>query len=185
MKTPNGLSDPNSKKGRLQLALLKLLEEHQRDGAIPTNGRFLFYELEQAGVVPKNYPNRGTRTQRTPAADVTCALMDLRQLGLIPWNWITDETRHLSQWDYAQSVSEYVARSVDHARVDLWGWTASGHFANSALTHSGNCRKLPGTSPRRGSARAAEGRSTAKKAPQAIPPVSAMDSGPMRIMVSS
>ena len=72
-------------------------------------------------MVPKSYPNRGTRTQRTPAADVTCALMDLRQLGLIPWGWITDETRRLSRWKYAQSVSEYVARSVNHARIDLWG----------------------------------------------------------------
>jgi hypothetical protein len=115
------LSAPKTKKGRLQRALLELLHEHERDGAIPTNGRFLFYELEQAGVVPKHYPKGATRTQRTPATDVTCALTDLRQLGLIPWGWITDETRHLTSWQYALSVSEYVASSVDDARIDLWG----------------------------------------------------------------
>ena len=114
------LSAPETKAGRLQRALLDLLREHQHDGALPTNGRFLFYELEQKGVVPKHYPKRGTRTQRTPAADVTCALMDLRQRGLIPWNSILDETREVVEWEYAASVFEYAAEAVERARIDLW-----------------------------------------------------------------
>src|SRR5262249_6064928 len=32
-----------------------LLKQHEREDTIPTNGRFLFYELEQQGVVPKHY----------------------------------------------------------------------------------------------------------------------------------
>lgn len=38
------LSAPDTKAGRLQRACLELLREHERDGALPTNGRFLFYE---------------------------------------------------------------------------------------------------------------------------------------------
>ena len=53
----NGLSSPNTKAGRLQRACLELLHEHERNGDIPTNGRFLFYELEQRGVIPKKYDN--------------------------------------------------------------------------------------------------------------------------------
>ena len=51
---PN-LSSLETKAGRLQRACLELLREHERDGALPTNGRFLFYELEQKGVIPKYY----------------------------------------------------------------------------------------------------------------------------------
>jgi hypothetical protein len=53
------LSAEGSKAGRLQRACLELLREHQRDGTLPTNGRFLFYELEQAGVVPSSCLSRG------------------------------------------------------------------------------------------------------------------------------
>jgi hypothetical protein len=47
--------NPNTKIGRLRRASLDKLHEHERDGAIPTNGRFVWYELEQDGVVPKHY----------------------------------------------------------------------------------------------------------------------------------
>jgi hypothetical protein len=48
------LSAPESKRGRLQQACLDLLRQHERDGAIPTNGRFVFYELEQLGKIPRS-----------------------------------------------------------------------------------------------------------------------------------
>ena len=38
------LPPPTSKIGALRTTLLALLEEHERDGTIPTNARFLFYE---------------------------------------------------------------------------------------------------------------------------------------------
>jgi hypothetical protein len=145
------LSPPDTKAGKLQRASLDLLREHERDGAIPTNGRFLFYELEQRGVIPKAYlaatggkrarqPGQDisdgcrrrsrTRSRRSAkwsacvsraridcwggeppplnlcearatagvlerlAADYLCpATMRLRELGLVPWDWILDETR--------------------------------------------------------------------------------------------
>ena len=48
-----GLSAPHSAKGRLQRALLGLLRVHEREDTLPTSNRFLFYELVQAGIVPK------------------------------------------------------------------------------------------------------------------------------------
>jgi hypothetical protein len=47
------LSPPESKIGALRAILLALLEEHERDGTIPTNARFLFYELVQRGQFSK------------------------------------------------------------------------------------------------------------------------------------
>ena len=76
------LSAPSSKAGQLQRACLALLKQHERDDAIPTNVTFLFYELEQQGVVPKAYRDAGgnkrPRTQRLDdqdeAATVPCPL---------------------------------------------------------------------------------------------------------------
>src|SRR6476620_7622157 len=69
------LSGPHTKSGRLQRECLKLLREHQRNGDIPTNGRFLFYELEQRSVIPKKYdgvnPKTGKGYARTPLQDVS------------------------------------------------------------------------------------------------------------------
>jgi hypothetical protein len=91
------LSPPHTKAGKLQRACLELLREHKRNDDIPTNGHFLFYELEQRGVIPKNYdgvnPKTGQKWARTPLQDVSVALMHLREHGLIPWHWIEDETR--------------------------------------------------------------------------------------------
>ena len=59
----DGLSAAHTAAGKLQRACLDLLREHQRDGALPTNGRFVFYELEQRGHIPKHYDGK----VRTPA----------------------------------------------------------------------------------------------------------------------
>jgi hypothetical protein len=115
------LSAPESKRGRLQQACLDLLQQHERDGAIPTNGRFVFYELEQLGKIPKHYlDEHGRERARTPAQDVSDALMVLRLIGLVPWEWITDETRELTEWEYAPSVYQYVVNQQDYARIDCW-----------------------------------------------------------------
>jgi len=118
------LSAPDTKAGHLQRACLDLLREHDRKGDIPTNGHFLFYELEQRGVIPKNYdgvnPKTGQKWARTPLQDVSVALMHLRTTGLVPWDWIEDETRTLSSWTYAPTVANYVEDAVGRARIDLW-----------------------------------------------------------------
>jgi hypothetical protein len=109
------LSAPESKRGRLQRACLELLREHERDNALPTNGRFLFYELEQRGIVPKN-----SEGKRQPRQDVIDALTYLRDQGLIPWSWIEDPTRTLDDWLSARSVYEYASEAVERARIDVW-----------------------------------------------------------------
>jgi hypothetical protein len=116
-----GLSGASTKNGRLQRDLLDLLREHERDGAIPTNGRFLFYELEQRGKIPKAYVDAaGRKRARQPKDDISRALTDLREAGVIPWWWIEDETRSVSDWEFAASVFEYVVEAAERARIDAW-----------------------------------------------------------------
>ena len=110
------LSAPHTKSGKLQRACLALLREHQQAGTLPTNGRFLFYELEQRGIVPKHYDD----LVHQPAQDVTNALIQLRQRGLVPWSWFTDESRSVDIWPYAASVFEYAVAAIDDARIDCW-----------------------------------------------------------------
>jgi hypothetical protein len=98
-----------------------LLRQHERESTIPTNGRFLFYELEQRGVIPKAYlAAGGSRRARQPGQDISEATMRLRELGLVPWWWLVDETRKLTTWRYAASAYNYVADSVSRARIDCW-----------------------------------------------------------------
>src|SRR6516164_9249904 len=102
-----GLSAPETKAGRLQRACFAWLKQHEREGTIPTIGRFLFYELEQQGVIPKHYVKpSGEKRARTPAQDIADATLRLRKLGLVPWDWILDESRDVTTWRYAESVYE-------------------------------------------------------------------------------
>jgi hypothetical protein len=118
----DGLSAPGSKAGRLQRACLDLLLQHGRKGTIPTNGRFLFYELEQEGVVPKAYrDSSGKERARTPAQDISDATMVLRQLGRVPWWWILDESRDVRTRRYAASVYKYMLDTLSLARINCWG----------------------------------------------------------------
>jgi hypothetical protein len=115
------LSKPNTKAGKLQRACLMLLKEHEMDGALPTSGRFVFYELEGRGVIPKAYRDPdGTEKKRTPAQDISDALLVLREAGIVPWGWLVDETRSLDSWRYAASAYRYIEDILPLVRVDLW-----------------------------------------------------------------
>ena len=116
------LSRPDTKAGRLQRSLLQLLSEHERAGTLPTNGRFIFYELEQRGLIPKAYyfTDGVTKRPRQPKDDIADALMHLREHGLIPWWWIEDETRHVYAWRYARTAKQYLLDTVDEIRIDPW-----------------------------------------------------------------
>jgi hypothetical protein len=113
-----GLSPAHTAAGRLQRALLERLYAHEEEGTLPTSGRFLFYELVQAGIVPK-----AATGKRRPDQNTSEALTRLREVGLVPWDWIVDETRELTWWRTASSVAEYVTDEVAHASLDRWnGW---------------------------------------------------------------
>jgi hypothetical protein len=116
--------DQDSKAGKMRKACYDLLLRHYRRDELPTNGRFVFYELEQEGALPKHddsiNPKTGERRVRKPSQDMADALMDLRKAGLIPWDWLTDETRDVSVWRYAGTAADYLRDSVDMVRLDLW-----------------------------------------------------------------
>jgi hypothetical protein len=76
-----------SKIGALRELLLALLQKHERDDALPTSARFLFYELVQRGQLSKT-----STGARRPDQDLHDALMDIREDGRVPRDWIVDET---------------------------------------------------------------------------------------------
>jgi hypothetical protein len=115
----DGLSRPNSKIGRIQRMALQHLLDKDDAGEIPTDIRFCFYELEQAGKLSKRVLKLdGTPGKRKPTQDLTDAITLLRELGLVPWDWITDESRDVDAWHYADSVADYLKKTVDRARID-------------------------------------------------------------------
>jgi hypothetical protein len=103
-----------------------LLAKHGA-GEIPTNNRFMFYELEQRGLATKPNPDDQRKHRRRNVGwppgqqDITDALMWLREEGLIPWRWITDQTRHIDVWLHAPSVLGYLRDRLDEARINPWG----------------------------------------------------------------
>jgi hypothetical protein len=99
------------------------MREHERNGEIPTNGRFAFYELEQRGI-PKKYginAKSGRPYARLPLQDISVALMKLREQGLIPWGWLTDESRKLNNYQSLMTVIEVLRNAIRHARISIWG----------------------------------------------------------------
>ena len=82
-----------SKIAALRDLVVALLQEHARDGTIPTNARFLFYELVQRSQISKE--RTGARRSDQNLHD---ALTDVREDGRIRWNWIVDETRSLEDY---------------------------------------------------------------------------------------
>jgi hypothetical protein len=103
------------KVAQLREALLALLEEHRRDGALPTSGRFLFYELVARGVISK-HPTGKRRVDQ----DMTEALTQLRENGDIPWNWIVDETRSLKDYSGSSTITEGVLDRLPYIKLDPW-----------------------------------------------------------------
>jgi len=104
-----------SKIGALRDLLFALLQEHKRDDAIPTNARFLFYELVQRGQWSKT--PTGKRRADQPIHD---ALTDLREDGCIPWEWIIDEKRSLDDYTGSQTIRQGVLDALPYIALDPW-----------------------------------------------------------------
>jgi hypothetical protein len=103
---------PTSKIGRLRTALMNLMDEHRRDGALPTSVRFLFYELVARGIISKE----GDR----PDKIVSEALTDLRERGFVQWEDIVDETRSVENFAGSATVAEDLLSYLDVAEIDPW-----------------------------------------------------------------
>src|SRR6516225_7779100 len=91
---------------------MALLDQHRRDGALPTSVRFLFYELVMQRII--------TKEGKRPDKVVSDALTDLREDGHVPWDDIVDETRQV--WDFTGSdtVADDLLCYLNAARLDPW-----------------------------------------------------------------
>jgi hypothetical protein len=104
-----------SKIGALRDLLFALLQEHERDGALPTSARFLYYELVQRGQISK-----GRAGARRPDQDLHDALTDIREDGRVPWNWIVDETRSLDSYTGSATIKQGVLDTLPYIDLDPW-----------------------------------------------------------------
>jgi hypothetical protein len=113
-----GLSSPDSKCGKLQRICLELLREHEAQGedGLPTNSRFLAYELIQRDVLKKQNEKGARRGDQV----LHEALTHLRKAGIIPWEWISDETRSLSDYAGWRSFPDWATTMVKYIRIDPW-----------------------------------------------------------------
>jgi hypothetical protein len=118
------LAKPTTYKGYMQRLCLKFIHDlHEATGDLPTNNRFIFYEIEQAGLVHKpasNGDRYGDQMAGPSYQNVINAVMQLRELEVIPWRYIVDETRTLYNWQHAPSVAVYVKEAVNRARINPW-----------------------------------------------------------------
>jgi hypothetical protein len=116
-----GLSAPHTAKGKLQRLVLRWLRAKHKAKEIPTSIRFVFYELEQQEHVSKRATNQdGTPSKRKPGQNLTDAITDVRNAGLVPWDWLVDDSRSVSAWHCAPTVHDYQLDTVDRARIDPW-----------------------------------------------------------------
>jgi hypothetical protein len=95
--------------------LVALLQEHERDGTIPTNARFLFYELVQRGQISKQ-----KTSARRADQNLHDALTDVREDGRIPWGWIIDETRSMEDYSGHRTVLQGVLDKLSYIEIDPW-----------------------------------------------------------------
>jgi hypothetical protein len=104
-----------SKIGALRDLLVALLQEHERDGALPTSARFLFYELVQRGQLSKT-----STGVRRPDQNLHDALMDIREDGRVSWDWIVDETRSLDDYTGYPTIKQGVVSGLPYIVLDPW-----------------------------------------------------------------
>ncbi len=104
------LSSPDGARGKLQRICLELLHEHEQQGedGLPTNNRFLAYELIQRGILTKQNEKGARRGDQ----NLHEALTRLREVGVVPWEWITDETRSLSDYTGWPTVATWATTMV-------------------------------------------------------------------------
>jgi len=116
-----------TKKARTQSSVLDQLRVHERAGTLPTTGRFLFYELEGQGLATKPSPDDARPNKRRNigwppgAQDITDALRDLREGGVIPWEWIVDTERSVAEFAHAPTVVAYMRDRLDEATLNPFG----------------------------------------------------------------
>jgi hypothetical protein len=100
------LSSSDCERGKLQRICLDLLREHrdQGDDGLPTNNRFLGYELMQRQVIKK----QNEKGKRRGDQNMHEALTHLRETGIVPWQWLDAR------------LTEWAMTMVEYARLNPW-----------------------------------------------------------------
>ena len=109
------MTAPQSKIAALRDLVVALVQEHERAGTIPTNARFLFYELVQRGQISKE--RTGARRSDQNLHD---ALTDVREDGRVPWSYIVDETRSFENYSGYPSFLDGVLAQLPFINLDCW-----------------------------------------------------------------
>ena len=112
------MSSADCARGQLQRICLKLLREHREHGddGLPTNNRYLAYELMQRGTIVKH----NDKGKRRGDQNMHEALTHLREVGIVPWLWLDDESRtpiFNPSWD---SLTEWATTAVEWVRLNPW-----------------------------------------------------------------
>ncbi len=111
---PAELSAEHTAKGQLQRACLEVIDRYEAAGELPTSARFIYYDLRQAGYPLKDHD------ARRPDQDVIDAVKHLRDAELVPWNWISDETRDVEGPLLAGTIAGWMDKMLPQARINPW-----------------------------------------------------------------
>jgi len=89
---------------------------------LPTSIRFLFYEFEQAGHISKaTIARTDGKKGRRPDQDLGEAVTRLRAAGLIPWNYIADESRIFHYYGVSSdTIEEAALNQLRYLRINPW-----------------------------------------------------------------
>jgi hypothetical protein len=110
------MSREDSLAGRFQRAVLERIRVHRAEGTIPTDNRFVLYELEQLRFCTKG---------RRDSQRVSAALTHLSNIKLVGWAELEDTTRQFTSYRSAPSVADYIEdtlrRVLDNEILHRWG----------------------------------------------------------------
>ena len=82
------------------------------EAAQPITGRGVGYKLFTKGLIPSMERNEMRRVYRL--------LLKAREQGIIPWDWIVDETRAIERVPTWADPDEYARATVQDYRRDFW-----------------------------------------------------------------
>ena len=92
----------------LREAILETFEQCEK----PVTVRQMFYQLTVRGAIPKTEAGGYRPVQRQ--------LVLMRREGLIPYDWIADNTRWMRKPTTYRGLHDFFARSARYYRQDLW-----------------------------------------------------------------
>jgi hypothetical protein len=107
--------ETRSKKGRgMARASLELIEAMrvEAEAAQPITGRGIGYKLFVRGLIPS--------MRQSDMQKVYRLLKEARERGMIPWEWIVDETRELERVPSWNDPSDYADTVIQSYRRDYW-----------------------------------------------------------------